>query len=794
MLEIRMQTIEQRLQTAVALHQAGDLQKAERCYQEILQAVPSHPKANHNLGALYVQQQQPDNGLPFLVSALEADPAHGQYWLSYIDALCQAGKQDAARQVLALAMQSGLQGDDVHALAASLDCVARPDTERGYGVEQTNETTDVLIALFNHGRYEEAERLAQRMTERFPEHWAGWKMLGVLFNQRGESENALSPMRRAVALAPGDAESHNNLGIILQKLDRLADAENSYRQALQINPDYVHALGNLGSAQQALGRLDEAIASYKRALELAPEYVKARSNLGSAYQDIGRLEDAVSCYLRVLEIDPRYVDALYNLGIAFHVLGKQDEAEAAFQYLLGIDPNHAETQYRLGNVFFDTGRIGEAETCYRNAVHVNPGHAGAYNNLGLVLESEGQLREAEECCRKALLINPAFAPAHSNLGIVLYAQGRLDEAESSYRQALRIDPDSASVYCNLGATLQHLGRLKEAVACCRRSLRIKPDLAEAHINLGYLYCELDDLARGSVSFQSALDMDPNGYGLDAAVYLAVLSFLDGNLEQCRNMLDRSRQVAELTDAKHKHVRGYWIYLDRLSSCAPRFQAQESREPETRSLYVVGESHSLNAHGMEVRYKDQTVRCVAEWILGCKQWHLGNGTNNKYRQKFDLVMKRLPRESMVLLTIGEIDCRHDEGIMKTWRKFPEKELLEIAQSTVKRYVDYISAVRAQYGHEMIVCGVPAPNISLEALSPITVEQFVNQIRKFNAFLRECSLEAGMEFLDVYAMTDRGDGLASGQWNIDSYHLHPKAMVEAFDHFWTCEHYAAKDARS
>lgn len=115
-----MLNIEQRLQQAVAHHQAGELQEAENGYRAILQTEPHHPKANHNLGTLYVQMNQPAAGLPYLTAALDVDPSHGQYWLSYIQALHQSGQTDAAREVLAMARQHGLSGDDVDVLEESL--------------------------------------------------------------------------------------------------------------------------------------------------------------------------------------------------------------------------------------------------------------------------------------------------------------------------------------------------------------------------------------------------------------------------------------------------------------------------------------------------------------------------------------------------------------------------------------------------------------------------------------------------------------------------------------------------
>ncbi len=104
------------LQQAVAYHQIGRLFDAEKIYLDILQARPDHPEANHNLGVLAVQRNQATNSLPYFMAALESDPTRGQYWLSYVDGLFQAGQLEAARDVLNLARQNGLQGDDIDAM------------------------------------------------------------------------------------------------------------------------------------------------------------------------------------------------------------------------------------------------------------------------------------------------------------------------------------------------------------------------------------------------------------------------------------------------------------------------------------------------------------------------------------------------------------------------------------------------------------------------------------------------------------------------------------------------------
>ena len=80
-------TIDQALQQGVEAHKAGQVQEADRLYTAILKAQPKHPDANHNMGVLAVGVGKVEEALPFFKTALEANPATAQFWLSYIDAL-----------------------------------------------------------------------------------------------------------------------------------------------------------------------------------------------------------------------------------------------------------------------------------------------------------------------------------------------------------------------------------------------------------------------------------------------------------------------------------------------------------------------------------------------------------------------------------------------------------------------------------------------------------------------------------------------------------------------------------
>ena len=81
-----------------------------------------------------------------------------------------------------------------------------------------------LISLgkyFNDRQLSKAETLAVSLTQRFPRHPFGWKVLGAVLNQTGRVSESLAPSKKAVELAPDDVNARNNLGVIYGALNRL---------------------------------------------------------------------------------------------------------------------------------------------------------------------------------------------------------------------------------------------------------------------------------------------------------------------------------------------------------------------------------------------------------------------------------------------------------------------------------------------------------------------------------------------------------------------------------------------
>jgi len=173
-----------------------------------------------------------------------------------------------------------------------------------------------LLEYYQNGRYEDAEKLALILTDKFRTHPFGWKVLGAVLNQTGRISEGLIACEKSVAIEPENAEAHYNLGVTLKQLGRLEKAEVSYREAIALKLGYFEAHSNLGNTLKDLGRLEEAEASYREAIALKPDFALALMNRGQLLFDKGEFEMALKDFDLCDTKNSRVcaLESLYALG------------------------------------------------------------------------------------------------------------------------------------------------------------------------------------------------------------------------------------------------------------------------------------------------------------------------------------------------------------------------------------------------------------------------------------------------------------------------------------------------
>jgi tetratricopeptide (TPR) repeat protein/SAM-dependent methyltransferase len=245
--------------------------------------------------------------------------------------------------------------------------------------------TDKLIAHYQNGQYDEAEKLARSIVDKSPNDLWGWKILGIVLGEKNLISEALVANQNAVRIDPKEAGLHCNVGAGLLQLSRWKEAEVSFRQAIELNSGMVEAHLNLGETLRQMGKLDEAEASCQRALALNPDDPEAQNSLGSTLHDLGRVAEAEVAYKKAIELNSSLTIAQNNLSNLLGELGRFDEAEANCRRTLALRPNDAEAYNVLGVTLLELKRLDEAFSSFIRALQINPEYTDAYRNIAPAL-------------------------------------------------------------------------------------------------------------------------------------------------------------------------------------------------------------------------------------------------------------------------------------------------------------------------------------------------------------------------------------------------------------------------
>ncbi len=302
-----------------------------------------------------------------------------------------------------------------------------------------------------------------------PDNHAVWVNLATAQARKGQLDEAIECLKKAIELDPNLAVAHSELGLVLRIKGQLDEASACFRKAIELDPNLAEAHANLGVVLKSKGKVDDAVAEYKKARELNPKLVGIHSSLGQALIRKGQWDEAIAELREAIALDPKDANAHSNLGaILCNVKKDYDEASACFRKAIELDPKNSMSHFNLGNALRETGQWDEAIACYQKAIELDPKYGDAYCNLGMALRGKGQWDDAIAWYNKAIELFPKDAKTYYYLGSELGNTGKMDEAIECYKQAIELDPQYAEAHCNMASALGSQGRFAESLVAIKR--------------------------------------------------------------------------------------------------------------------------------------------------------------------------------------------------------------------------------------------------------------------------------------------------------------------------------------
>jgi tetratricopeptide (TPR) repeat protein len=292
---------------------------------------------------------------------------------------------------------------------------------------------------------------------------------GMAYKSRGDLQNAVRDLRRAVALDPSAPRPLELLGDVNLALGRYERAAATYEQYLQLDDRSPTVLHKQGLALYRGGSPDKAIAPLERATALAPRLAELHHLLGLCLRDSGRLTDARDALEAATRLEPGLTAPREALAEVHVAIGHDRLAIDQLEALAALEPFRAERIVALGLAQARTGRRDAAVSTLGRGVERFPDRAGVYGALGKVWLQEAEAHRDEVALKKAVEALTAAAgrsdPSSetlADLGRALMLAGNTLAAERILRQAVSRLPVPPVAYLHLADALERTRRVEEA--------------------------------------------------------------------------------------------------------------------------------------------------------------------------------------------------------------------------------------------------------------------------------------------------------------------------------------------
>lgn len=266
--------------------------------------------------------------------------------------------------------------------------------------------------------------------------------LGSLLSSMARYEDAIAPLRRAVALRPRDRAALVSLGGSLFESANFADGISILEEANRLYPEDEVIKMFLGVARSR----QESVAGISRLMERAdkePKNIGIRTQLVTILLYTRRLDEAERYAQEIWKLAPKHVKTFTFIAVAYSTAGKYDKALDAYKRALQIQEDGA-AYLGFASIYGRRGMVEEASQAYRKVLEIKPDAPDVMVLFANHLRNSGKRREALEMYKNSLALKPINAPALYGAGSLSARLGDIGAAQQYLSELRNIDPDMAA--------------------------------------------------------------------------------------------------------------------------------------------------------------------------------------------------------------------------------------------------------------------------------------------------------------------------------------------------------------
>lgn len=259
--------------------------------------------------------------------------------------------------------------------------------------------------------------------------YAGLADCYVLGGDARSSEEAFSKAKAAAikALEIDDAlaEAHASLALVRMAYDwDFASAESEFKRAIALNPNYATSHQWYADCLILTGRTEQAIASLRRAQELDPLSLIISRDAGRLFYFARRYDEAIEECRKALELEPDFYPLHVTLGDASVQKKEFDAAIGHYQKVINLSGGRSLMKPSLAYTYAVAGKKEEARRLIGELTEISVERPPRPFDLAVVYAGLGEKDEAFRQLEKAykerayrliyLIVEPVFDPLRSD--------------------------------------------------------------------------------------------------------------------------------------------------------------------------------------------------------------------------------------------------------------------------------------------------------------------------------------------------------------------------------------------
>jgi tetratricopeptide (TPR) repeat protein len=386
--------------------QLGLLQPAKKNLERILEAEPDDAPSVLLLGMVeeelkdYLQAAKLLGSVPDLVrqrpESLAALARSYYYTAQKQKARAKLGelqRHTAGPEGVYLAGQVAAQANDfemAEQLFASIRSTYSDTKKLGY---------NLALAQYHANQLEASQATLGKLIDSGHESSEIYNLLSWCFYKRGDFDQALATMDRAVALDPSKESNYLDVGMMLMSHHHFSGARAAGEKAVEVAPASYRAYRLKGLAESELAEYINAEKSFTRALELKPNDAEAIRNLATAQWDLGKLQEAESTFEKGVHQFPRDAKFCRDYGVMLLDTKGGDAAEESravflLRRAIELDGSLSEPHYQLGKLALHKGNAQEAVRDLEAAAKLDPSDSKIHFSLARAYRALGRADEA----------------------------------------------------------------------------------------------------------------------------------------------------------------------------------------------------------------------------------------------------------------------------------------------------------------------------------------------------------------------------------------------------------------